>query len=893
MCDLEDSEKDATYNYFQVDNKFLHWEMGIDNNYDDGNGNYVGGNGGGGSYGSEQFFPINANECGYPSMADPDEINSYEMNHYHDNREENSGKEDATINPYDSQRTHRGESPSTGPMRTGGGGGGDCDTIDEEGDDYTDFHDHEYSRQFYPNETSTNERGVRSEAQQQQRRRDKHKDDDGIAGDGLGWEEISSSLIFTAEETFEIDLFAWNDDNDYHQETGEGDVAVPSHSSTPVWKLRKDSAAERQNMIPALQAKSNQLVESNALGRELTQPSLHRQGGGKVTYSSSQQRPISDESFHSVTSPDPFLPPKMTLYALSDDGSSDRGYDTPSGVSALARRVRLRFSKSKSRRYHSEGELSGSDWESSADEVRGKGGAERGRKKTKKYPTRKHLGNPSQSPRRMRLLGKKLGQKNHPTVDADSTPEDEKNALAKDRDKTEPKPTPVKAKANKAGGDIDAVKIVRVVAMERKSKGPNNQNSESNATSDMDANLSDSRTQESNPNVLSPAHIMKDEQHFHLKSDLYNSLDTTFIRSNKSMGKSSVRCYTEPQFLHRNDTGLTQKTSIRSNKSKEISSPRRLKVSQSDANQATPRNKPQHLGPATTNMPDLIGENDSKIGTSVFADDHDAASPLGSFDTETLGSLVTIETSKSARAIARSIYVRESKQIDRLRKENDRLREELEHASQLSSQVSQLYAENLKHENERLRVSKEILYQSTLETLFEEGNKKPLQKSRVRQTPSAQAVTEFNQLLPVAHLINGVDFDDDSITTYSAITWPTLRVSEPQQNQQNLLMKTCSRFAATTAEVASHVKTALNQENQDKSCGIPILRPLDCFNPCSSARRRTTDKRVKMSTTRKKPNSTRNKTTHQHDAAHPSSNELRHYTHQSRNVSHQQHGSNI
>jgi len=354
--------------------------------------------------------------------------------------------------------------------------------------------------------------------------------------------------------------------------------------------------------------------------------------------------------------------------------------------------------------------------------------------------------------------------------------------------------------------------------------------------------------------------------------------------------------------LHRNETGLTQTTAIRSNKSKEISSPRRLKVSQSlsksakprtlmDANQATPRNKPQHLGPATTNMPHLIDENDSKIEKSIFADVDDAVSSLGSFDTETLGSLVTIETSKSARAAARSIHVRKSKQIDRLRKENDRLREELENASQLSSQVSQLYAEGLKLENERLRLSKNFYSKSTLDTLFEEGSKKHPRKSRVRQAPSAQAVTEFNQLLPVAHLINGVDFDDDSITTYSAISWRTPRVFEPQQNQQNLLMKTCSRLATTTAEVASHVKTALNHENQDKSCGMPIPRPLDCFNQCSSARRRTTDKRFKTNTTRKKPNSTRCKTTHQHDAAHPSPNRLRNYT--DRNMSHHQHGNNM
>jgi len=135
--------------------------------------------------------------------------------------------------------------------------------------------------------------------------------------------------------------------------------------------------------------------------------------------------------------------------------------------------------------------------------------------------------------------------------------------------------------------------------------------------------------------------------------------------------------------------------------------------------------------------------------------------------------------------------VTELSEIDRLRKENDRLREELENASQLSFKVSHMYAETLKLENDRLREElettssklssdvesakkhyqnpKDLMYKSTLETLLEKDNKKRSNKQRRRHktTLRREAITDFDHLPPVAHLINGVDFDDDSITTYS------------------------------------------------------------------------------------------------------------------------------
>ncbi|KAL3786771.1 hypothetical protein ACHAW5_002972 [Stephanodiscus triporus] len=842
------------------------------------------------------------------------------MNH-DDDWEENRGDENiAMSNTYYSQRTHKRSvrfvTPAKGLASTGGRGGGDCGTIDEESDNST----------FHSNTTPSNEGGIRSQAQQQQRQLDCNiattfdgSANFGVAGGGRCWEEIPSSLVVdwkavsspkrddqsrvklsspdsttsamrafstTVEKSSETDLFAWNDD--HHRETSnKDDAAVPSYSSSPQWKLQNESATERQRMMSPLPRYSYHPAESNAVKQESTQSILRRHKGEKVPKRSlSQQRLVSHVPSRDARGQDPLLAQKLTRCSFSDGDVSDMGYGTPSGSlgGRGRRRSRIGFLRSKSPRYNSEGERSDSDWESSAKEDTSKGSTERGRKKTKKYPTRKHIGNLSQSPRRMRLFG----QKNHHYVNADSTLEAEEYLLLNDRDVAQPKSSPFKSEANKAEGGSNASKIVNTIAMEPKRKGPTTQKSELVTTTNIDSDLNDTRKQLSDPTVLS-TNIVEDKQQPNLESDLNHSSETqkTSSRSNKSMGKSSMRHHKEAQSLHHNNSRDTQMTSIRSSRTMGKSSMHNYREPQSlpnhakpppastNANQATPRITPRYLGP-TTNVSHVRDENYwTKMEKSIIDDADDVASSLGSIDTETLGSLVTMETSKSAVAAARSFRARKSKaatfhdtdasmvseinEIEKLRKENDRLREELENASQLSSTVSQMYAESLKLENERLRVSKKYIYKSTLETLLEEDNKKLPRKSRVRRAPSAQAITEFDHLLPIAHLINGVDFDDDSITTFSTITGGGKPPTVPGgcETSKNILMKTCSRIATTTVDVASHMKTALNQENQDKSCGIPTSRPMDCFNQCSSVRRRTMDSSVKTSKMRKKPNSTR------------------------------------
>jgi hypothetical protein len=853
---------------------------------------------GGRSYESYHSSPINIHEYGFPARVRPADKNYSHIANHDDDWEGSNGstKDVATSNSFVSRPPAELGCASVGV-------GGDCSTIHEEGDSSTHLNDDERLRHNSSIATSTNAGGVRSPARHQQSLRQyKDKDDYNFANtidDGLGWEEISSSLVvdwknvsspqspqrnksrvkFSAPESTEtamitpisttvdksskIDPFAWYDDRDYRGKIGQGDAKVPSQFLASQWKLRNELAKERQRKMLPFQRNNKQLVESTSVNRELTQPSLSRRMGGEVLRNSfSQQRPILDEPSRDARSRDPIVSHKTTLVSFSDGEVSDMGYD-PRSRSTLRRRMGL--FRSKSPRYQSEGERSDSDWESSGNEGRSK--AERGRKRTKKYPALKQLGNLSQSPLRMKLFG----QRNH-HVDANVTLE-ANVALLKDGEVAELKSSPMKAGTDKSGVDDNSGKLVHIIALDPKNEGPKHQTATGMITEHIDT-----MNQESSSHVLLSDFFIEEEQHLHLETDLNESRETQET-SNLSSKSLSVRRNKEPQSFLRSDSTVTQKTSILSNKSIGKSSVLHVKEPQSMLNTARPppattstnrvthRNRPEHLGLAYANIVTNVKSKDNvlTIDKSNFDAADDVLSLSGSKDSEALGSLVTARSQRARKSKPATYHTSpasvatELSEIDRLRKENDRLREELENASQLSSKVSHMYAENLKRENDRLRVTKEILYKSTLiNTILEEGSTRRSRKSRVRHPPSAQAMTEFNQLLPVAHLINGVDFDDDSITTYSTLAGGR---TDPVgvESQQNLLMKTCTRIATTTAGVASHVKTALNQENQESSCSIPISRPMDCFNQCSSARRRMTSKSAdtKTSKTRRKPSSTR------------------------------------
>jgi hypothetical protein len=298
-------------------------------------------------------------------------------------------------------------------------------------------------------------------------------------------------------------------------------------------------------------------------------------------------------------------------------------------------------------------------------------------------------------------------------------------------------------------------------------------------------------------------------------------------------------------------------------------------------------NSPRALA-ANANHADIPRLMSHYYGTSLLDDTlntsgyDEARSVVSSFDADALGSLDTMATlpSKSMALAAsarspRSIRSRDApnaynsdgnttlmdlNEIERLRRENEILKEELENVSQLSMKVSKLYTECLKLENVRLRVSKECLIsqevaasESIIHKLdiiaeeidktntVKEGRKTKKKKKRVRHAPNPTVINEFNNLLPVAHLINGVDFDDDTVTTIST--------QGGYETTPELLKRTCSNIVATTAILASQVKTSLNQQS-DASAS----RPMDCFNHCR--RRNGNDNVAEASIARKKTNMT-------------------------------------
>ena len=247
----------------------------------------------------------------------------------------------------------------------------------------------------------------------------------------------------------------------------------------------------------------------------------------------------------------------------------------------------------------------------------------------------------------------------------------------------------------------------------------------------------DTMKHESNSHVLLSYPSVVDVQHSHLETDLNESRETQ-MASNLSLG-TSIRRNNEAQSMLRDDSVVTQKTSIRSNDSIVKSGVLHVKEPPSmlntasppppitNANRATPRNRPGHHTNIVTNV--KSGDNVMTIEKSNIDVSADVLSLSGSNDSEALGSLVTARSQRARMSMPATYHASPASvgtnlsEIERLRKENDRLREELENASQLSSKVSHMYAENLKRVNDRLRVTKEILYKSTLMSTYCTGRR--------------------------------------------------------------------------------------------------------------------------------------------------------------------------
>ena len=283
---------------------------------------------------------------------------------------------------------------------------------------------------------------------------------------------------------------------------------------------------------------------------------------------------------------------------------------------------------------------------------------------------------------------------------------------------------------------------------------------------------------------------------------------------------------------------------------------------------------------AVTDPPQDSPRNPLSDG-NVVRDDDDTVS--------TLGSLVTRDTWESRRrrreASGRSrtsdgSTVTELSEIDRLRRENDRLREELESASQLGSKVSGRVSgafardvRDLRRENDGFRgdsaldgsfdaASREM--RSTLEAMLAEDERRRERRRRDaghgtgrergrrrrerggrsrRGAAGGGPLVQSVALQPASHLlINGVDFDDSSITTGGGGTLNGFAAGggfrfdgalpDPPGDPDGGLL---GRIASTARDAAARAGTAARER------GYPVdacrsSRPLDCFSSCATRR---------------------------------------------------------
>jgi len=690
----------------------------------------------------------------------------------------------------------------------------------------------------------------------------------------------------TLQTSSEMELFAWNDDiRDYNREMSQGNNN-PDSPSRPRWKVRKDAKNDRQRTLSELQVEYNDAKKQELLSQS---PSLHhRQNFQREQQTDSAYSRWIDSQFATSSGVD--LPPQVRMmpdtfdvnacgeelharksrsrmkldlrsssrekrqkdavimptgkstndvecepYYFTDGDVPDSEHDMTSGSPSSWKRFGLFRSKSpKRRQYYSDGERFDGDWLSS-------GNAECGRsKKTtkKKKPPTSLVASPPRSLSRLRSPMRMRGQKDNSNAITDNKEfivMNDSMSIGGKHDNVS------KIVDMTTGGEISVETIAQWDEVESQIQEPPIFEDEEPNTP-----ISELTDVTNNMSIVPSTRVVQ-------SIDLRDNQMT--VARSKLLG---VPHLSVPQTLTNN-----------------VNSPRALAANANHAD--IPRFFSQHYGTSLL---------DDTLNTSGF----DEARSVVSFDADALGSLDTMvklpsksmalaASARSPRSIrsrdASNAYnsnsnttLMELNEIERLRGENELLKEELENVSQLSMKVSKMYTECLKLENVRLRVSKECLISQEvaasesiihkLDVIAEEidktntlkegrkKKKKQARKLRVRHAPNPTVINDFNNLLPVAHLINGVDFDDDTVTTVST--------HGGHETTPELLKRTCSSIVATTAILASQVKTSLNQQS-DASAS----RPMDCFNHC---RRKTGNYNVKEAATsiaRKKTNMTASK----------------------------------
>ena len=233
--------------------------------------------------------------------------------------------------------------------------------------------------------------------------------------------------------------------------------------------------------------------------------------------------------------------------------------------------------------------------------------------------------------------------------------------------------------------------------------------------------------------------------------------------------------------------------------------------------------------------------------------DNDTVSTLG---VSTLGSLVTKGTnneaatsSKRNKPMSSSVStVTELSVIEKLRKENDCLRQKLESAYARTFKLenrclrettqgetvimSSELSDDIAEENSFLASIENATHRTSFETLMEKHNKKYQNTNNI-------------QLPVMANLINGVDFDNDSITTYS----PSNNSVQNIYFEQGCGAVTPREFRSSCSRITSmgiQMKRVVRELNNERKCGT---RPLDCFSACT--KREAKDENMKYMAERK------------------------------------------
>ena len=595
----------------------------------------------------------------------------------------------------------------------------------------------------------------------------------------------------------DFNIFPWNESEENEEDWG-GRV-----ESIPQWKLRKLTAEEQM------------LAAEKQAPPPRTTTTEHQHDGAAQRYVFAKER---EQSVQPQTPPSQMK--RTPVYPFSDGDISSSGYDTSdidieggerAGRSKSRTRSSLRFFKSR-RKYNSEGERSDSEWESSADEQRRGRSSKvssfsmspsrlRGRSKQKKRTTKKVVGRSSMSPLGMKLFGHN-GHRHH---DIRSL---ERVDIVEDKYTTSYESMPLADSPPKARSNI-YVTTGQIIKAEQESNLAHKQSIKGRV------NLNDSMETEAS-NLSATDNL--NTTHLSQETPTVSNLAKTPTASNIAKTRVQQRHLppsSKPPGLPRGPTSSAESSNTISN---------------------------YHPVKALLNsMPPLTEQ-------SVESNDDDET-------VSTLGSLVTKDTNKSRnRKPSTKILssdqstVTELSEIERLRKENDRLREELENASQLSSNVVSMYADTLKRENNRLKEEiefngskwEEVQQPQTLgekaplETLLGHDHKKRSKKHRRRAAAArreGRQIADFNLLPPAAHLINGVDFDDDSTTSFT----PHPRLYSERlgggtgcETAELLLKKSWE----TTRQMASQVKAAAQDMNNERRMSN-VSRPLDCFNNCA------------------------------------------------------------